>query len=642
MQQTQALIPSNPPAAVPLLTRSGTVTLDNQSGEIFVAPDPDPPLQPRKLEPALRYNPIAIAQQYRGKIWQISGRITHLIMPFVLLLLWVWWDRRWGQEEKNRPRYAVRLREILTQLGPTTIKIGQALSTRPDLVSPMFLEELAKLQDELPPFDNQIAFEFIEQELGFPASEIYREISPQPIAAASLGQVYQAYLKTGEKVAVKVQRPHLEQLISLDMYIVRSLAAWAKKRFKRIRSDLVGIVEEFASKLYEEMDYNNEGQNAERFLELYHHPTIYAPKIYWNYTGRRVLTMEWIDGIKLTNLDKMRVAGLDGRKLIEAGVNSSLKQLLEHGFFHADPHPGNLLAMADGRLAYLDFGMMSSVLPHQRYGLLKAIVHLVNRDFSGLAQDYVELGFLTPETDLGPIIPALNHVFAEAIGASVAELNFKSITDKLSAVMYEYPFRVPAYYALIIRSLVSLEGIAISLDPNFKVLSMAYPYVAGRLLTDPAPELRISLRDLLFNEGQFRWNRLENLLRNASASEDFDLQDSLEKALDFIFSERGSFLRERLVDVIFAANPSGSTGVDHLQRVWTLLSQNPAFQPLELLPAVAKLVVKPEAQQLGRQLASRWFQRSAAQLIRQILLPDSQPASAPLPHTPPRSLAKSA
>ncbi|MFQ3613580.1 MAG: AarF/ABC1/UbiB kinase family protein [Cyanobacteriota bacterium] len=595
--------------------------------------------QPVVSEPTLRYDPEQLAKQYQGRWDLVLRRLFQLISPFLGLLAWVFWDRWRGVELKNRPQHAARLREILTELGPTAIKIGQALSTRPDLVSPLFLEELAKLQDELPPFDNKIAFDLIESEIGQPLGSIYREITPNPIAAASLGQVYQAYLHTGEKVAVKVQRPDLIGRISLDMYIIRGLAIWAKQTFRRIRSDLVGIVEEFATRLYEEMDYTQEGRNAERFLQLYRHPSIYAPKIYWDYTRTKVLTMEWIDGTKLTQLDKITAAGLDGRHLIEIGVNCSLKQLLENGFFHADPHPGNLLAMADGRLAYIDFGMMSTIQPHQRYGLIKAIVHLVNRDFVGLAQDYVDLEFLSSDTDLNPIIPALEAVFAEAMGSSVAQMNFKSMTDKLSGVMYDFPFRVPAYYALIIRSLLTLEGIAISLDPNFKVLSVAYPYVAQRLLSDPAPELRVSLRELLFNQGQFRWNRLENLLRNAGNSEDFDLQGSLEKALDFIFSERGAFLRDRLVDVIFSS-PGSQTGsttqptsdtMEHLQRLWELLSGNPAFQPMQLVPVVAKVATKPEAQQLGRQLASRWLQRSAARLIRDLLLPDADPNDSPQP-----------
>ncbi|MCF2971776.1 AarF/ABC1/UbiB kinase family protein [Synechococcus sp. Nb3U1] len=619
--------------STPIATQHSLVSA--AAGSLVPSTSPGSRSQPVPSEPALRYDPEQLAKQYRGRWDLVLRRLFQLVSPFVGLLAWIFWDRWRGVELKNRPKHAARLRKILTELGPTAIKIGQALSTRPDLVSPLFLEELAKLQDELPPFDNQIAFDLIESEIGLPVDKIYRQITPNPIAAASLGQVYQAYLHTGEKVAVKVQRPDLVGRISLDMYIIRGLAVWAKQTFRRIRSDLVGIVEEFAARLYEEMDYTQEGHNAERFLQLYRHPSIYAPKIYWDYTRTKVLTMEWIDGTKLTQLDKITAAGLDGRHLIEIGVNCSLKQLLENGFFHADPHPGNLLAMADGRLAYIDFGMMSTIQPHQRYGLIKAIVHLVNRDFVGLAQDYVDLEFLSPDTDLTPIIPALEAVFAEAMGSSVAQMNFKSMTDKLSGVMYDFPFRVPAYYALIIRSLLTLEGIAISLDPNFKVLSVAYPYVAQRLLSDPAPELRVSLRELLFNQGQFRWNRLENLLRNATNSEDFDLQGSLEKALDFIFSERGAFLRERLVDAIFSS-PGSQTGspaqptsdtMEHLQRLWELLSGNPTFQPMQLFPVVAKVATKPEAQQLGRQLASRWLQRSAARLIRDLLLPDAEEPS---------------
>lgn len=268
--------------------------------------------------------------------------------------------------------------------------------------------------------------------------------------------------------------------------------------------------------------------------------------------------MEWIEGTKLTDIQKVQAKGINATHLVEVGVQCSLRQLLEYGFFHADPHPGNLLAMDNGQLAYLDFGMMSHIKPYQRYGLIEAVVHLVNRDFESLAHDYVKLDFLQPDTDLSLIIPALSQVFGNALGASVAELNFKSITDQMSAMMYEFPFRVPAYYALIIRSMVTLEGIAIGIDPNFKVLSKAYPYVAKRLLTDPSQELQTSLKNLLFQNGNFRWNRLENLLRNAKDSQDYDIDRVLNQATEFLFSERGLFIREYLIDeAIHAADSLG-------------------------------------------------------------------------------------
>jgi predicted unusual protein kinase regulating ubiquinone biosynthesis (AarF/ABC1/UbiB family) len=606
---------------------------------------------------ALRYDPVAIDLQYRKAPLTVLRRILNIAIPCVSFAFGLWWTRARGRDAVNDRRRAIQLRQILTKLGPAYIKVGQALSTRPDLVPPIYLEELSLLQDQLPPFPNELAFQFIEEELGDRPEAIYAELTESPVAAASLGQVYKGKLKTGETVAVKVQRPGLARTIALDIYILRRLAQWAQNNIKQVRSDLVAIMDEFGNRIFEEMDYAHEGHNAERFAELYGHlPDIYIPRIYWQYTGRRVLTMEWITGTKLTNMEAIRAQGVDPSHLIEVGVQCSLRQLLEHGFFHADPHPGNLLARPDGKLAYLDFGMMSEVKPHQRYGLIEAVVHLVNRDFVGLAHDYVKLEFLTPDTDLTPIIPALTNVFNNALGASVAELNFKSITDQLSALMYEYPFRVPAYYALIIRSLVTLEGIAINVDPEFKVLSKAYPYVSKRLLSDPAPELRASLKDLLFKDGSFRWNRLENLLRNAAKNPDYDLNKVLDQALEFLFSERGDFIRERLVDEIVKAidaygrrtldtvaysvrerlglvdskKPSVTTvenaqTAEHLKRIWEILQDTPGFDPMQLVPLVPQLLMKPETQRMGQKIAGGLAQRAIARLIREALLRDDAP-----------------
>lgn len=653
--ETPPLQPVNPAPSTSVTVISETVTSDD-SPEFSRGP---------------RYDPDAIADYYRYRFLQVAGRLLTIIWMFVTFALGLKWDQQQGLNEARQRKRAAQLRQMLTQLGPAFIKVGQALSTRPDLVPPIYLEELAKLQDQLPPFPNAVAYQFIEEELGAPPSEIYAELSPEPLAAASLGQVYKGKLKTGEIVAVKVQRPGLAESIALDIYILRTLAIWTKKTFKRLRSDLVAIMDEFGMRIYEEMDYSQEGRNAERFAELYGHlKDIYIPKIYWAYTERRVLTMEWVNGTKLTNLEAVQAQGIDASYLIEIGVQCSLRQLLEHGFFHADPHPGNLLASPDGKLVYLDFGMMSEVKPYQRYGLLEAVVHLVNRDFAGLAHDYVKLEFLTPDTDLTPIIPALGNVFSDALGASVAELNFKSITDQLSALMYEYPFRVPAYYALIIRSLVTLEGIAIHVDPEFKVLSKAYPYVAKRLLTDPAPELRSSLRDLLFQDGNFRWNRLENLLKNARHSDDYDVSQLLNQALEFLFSQRGDFIRDHLVtelvkslDIVSRnamANARAVIGewfgfqssqpmrteteqqkLDNIKRIWSILNETPGFDPMSLLSLIPQLIVKPELQQMGQEVVGGLTQRVVARLIRDLLVSEEiepispeTPAPAPLPSLP--------
>ncbi|MGB3691392.1 MAG: AarF/ABC1/UbiB kinase family protein [Spirulinaceae cyanobacterium] len=615
--------------------------------------NPDLPPSPPQVSTVERYDPNFIKQHYRRRPLKVLGRAVAIVAPFLSFGIKLWLDKITGQVAKKRQKRAIRLREVITSLGPTYIKIGQALSTRPDLLPPTYLEELVKLQDQLPPFPNEVAFQLIEEELGKHPHEIFEQLSPDPVAAASLGQVYKGKLKTGEDVAVKVQRPDLIERVALDIYLMRNLAEWAQNNIKRVRSDLVGITDELAARIYEELDYSLEGRNAEHFAELYDYlPEIYIPQIYWDYTAKRVLTMEWIVGTKLTNLEAIQAQGIDAAYLVEVGVECSLRQLLEHGFFHADPHPGNLLATPDGKLAYLDFGMMSTIKPHQRYGLIEAVVHLVNRDFESLARDYVNLEFLTPDTDLRPIVPALAGVFNNALGASVAELNFKSITDQMSDVMYEFPFRVPAYYALIIRSMVTLEGIAINIDPNFKVLSKAYPYIAKRLLTDPSEELRSSLRDLLFQDGSFRWNRLENLLRNARSSQDYDFANVLNQAIDFLFSSRGDFIRDRLTNEIVKALDTlgrrswfnfssglrqqigmavqetppdlegNSQSLEHIKRIWGILQETPGFEANTVLNLIPKLLAKPETQAMGQKIASGLAQRAAARLIRQWLLED--------------------
>ncbi|MBT9316578.1 ABC1 kinase family protein [Leptothoe spongobia] len=625
-----------------------------QTASAFSSLNDRPASPAQSVDNLLIYDPIAIAQYYRTRPIKIFLRLVELVWTFIGFGLGLLWDRQIGSQKKNEAKRAAQLREVLTKLGPAYIKIGQALSTRPDLVPPTFMAELVKLQDQIPPFPNEVAFRLIQEDLGQTPDNIYAEISPDPVAAASLGQVYKGKLKTGEDVAIKVQRPGLTAQITRDIYLLRRMAQWACNHLSVVRSDLVSIMDEFGTRIFEEMDYNHEGENAQLFESLYGYiPEIIVPQIYTELTARRVLTMEWINGTKLTEPEILESKGLSATEIVEIGVQCSLRQLLEHGFFHADPHPGNLLVTDDGKLAYLDFGMMCNVESYQRYGLIEAIVHMVNRDFDGLANDYVKLEFLTPETDLNPIIPALASVFNNALGASVAELNLKSITDEFSALMYEYPFRVPAYYALIIRSLVTLDGIAISVDPNFKVLSKAYPYVAKRLLTDPSPELRQSLQELLFKDGDFRWNRLENLLRNARDSKDYDLEKVLQQTIDYLFSERGDHIRDHIADELAksldqfgyslvkrlqtvvtrasSVQPSPkatSTPMakewEHISRIMGLLGETKGMNGGTIVKFVPQVLTKPETQKMGQRVARNLAQRAAARLLRTIFLPTAK------------------
>ncbi|ELS32145.1 MULTISPECIES: ABC1 kinase family protein [Pseudanabaena] len=602
-----------------------------------------------------RYDINAIANYYRNQPLRVWWRCIVIFVPLIWLFLRLRFSAKSSTAELKK--LAIESRKLLTRLGPAFIKIGQALSTRPDIVPPVFMDELAELQDQLPPFPNEIAFQFIRDALGADPLDVYAEISDNPIAAASLGQVYKGKLKTGELVAIKVQRPDIAAGIALDMYILRGIATWLKKTFKFVRTNLAAILDEFASRIFEEMDYTFEGQNAEKFAKYYGElEGIYVPKIYWQYTAKRVLTMEWIEGIKLTNVEKVKESGFDSRHIIEVGVQCSLRQLLDYGYFHADPHPGNLLVMGDGKLAYLDFGMMSEVSAEQRFGLIEAIVHLVNRDFAALSKDYVRLGFLTEDIDFTAIVPALSEVFNPPEGQSLTQMDFKDMTDQLSQIMYDYPFQVPAYYALIIRSLVTLEGIAFSVDPNFKVLAVAYPYVANRLLNDSAPELRMALKDLLFRDGEFRWNRLENLLSNAQTNPDYDLSGTLDKGIDFLLSDRSEFMHDRIIDEIvkgievetskrlperlrssligdIVADPQikatiaktdTPSSLDYIARLWSILQKDNAISPTEILPLATRILSKRQTLTLGRDVISKLAQRSLVRAVREMLLRDER------------------
>jgi predicted unusual protein kinase regulating ubiquinone biosynthesis (AarF/ABC1/UbiB family) len=653
----RAAVFGSDPMAPPAPTEPSIQAPSDPQAPVNASPSANPTELNDFLEAAglLEYDPAAITRIYAGHPQRLARRLRQTLIPISLYLVGVGVDRFLGRlKEPERARARAReCAELLAQLGPAFIKAGQALSTRPDIIPPVLLEELAQLQDQLPGFDSGLAMACIEEDLGAPVDEIYAALEREPISAASLGQVHRGVLPDGQRVAVKVQRPGLREQITLDLYIVRNIAAWLNKNVGLIRSDLVALIDELGKRVFEEMDYLNEAANAEKFAELHrHNPRIAVPKIHHQATSRRVLTMEWIDGVKLTNLEKVRAIGVDPDDMVQVGVNCSLQQLLEHGFFHADPHPGNLLALADGRLAYLDFGMMSEVSRESRTGLIQAVVHLVNRDFTSLSQDFVKLGFLSEQVNLEPIVPAFEGVFGQALEMGVSRMDFKAVTDDLSGVMYRFPFRVPPYYALIIRSLVTLEGIALSVDPNFKILGAAYPYFARRLMEDPDPELRQSLREMLYDGDEFRWERLESLIGSASLQDQLDLDGLLDQVLDFLFSPKGGMLRQQLVDAVVKRMddlawrttlrlgrqmpqrllPPGlrerpqplNTGplmdLEPIRQLVAILKNLPGFQSQLLFKRLPRVLGEPELRRMGLEVARGLAERSMVHLVRDLLV----------------------
>jgi len=422
--------------------------------------------------------------------------------------------------ERNQEKQAVWLKEKLIELGPTFIKIGQAMGTRADLLPLPFVTELGSLVDQVPPFPNDIAFARIERELGKKINEVYSEFELDPVAAASLGQVYRARLHSGEEVAVKVQRPNLEAIIKGDVAILKRVARFAE-RYPQLNenADWAGMLREFDVTIHEEMDYAAEGHNADRFRENFKNWTnVYVPKIFWNATTSKVLTMEFIHGTKVIDLEAQHRLGVAPEKVNRLLIKTYLKQLLEDGFFHADPHPGNLLVMPDGRLAFFDFGMVGRITPELQAKMIDAFFHVVGRDPQGIAQDLIDLDFLKPGTNPNVVRPVVEKMFEFHLNLKLKDVNFKELTYDLADVMYDYPFRLPSNFTYIMRALMTLEGIGIVTDPEFNFFETAKPFAKEFMLRREGKDFRKMFVNKLMGrdpDGKIDWNRTWKLAKMA-------------------------------------------------------------------------------------------------------------------------------
>jgi len=417
------------------------------------------------------------------------------IWGFVLSLMFRIWryNKSWSypggiteaKQAQRRTAQAIWIRETFLDLGPTFIKVGQLFSTRADLFPSEYVEELSKLQDKVPAFSYEQAVAIVEKDLGKKIPELYKSFDPIPLAAASLGQVHKATLHSGEEVVVKVQRPALRQLFNIDLQILKGIARFFQNHPEWGRGrDWLGIYEECCRILWEEIDYLNEGSNADTFRRNFRgYDWVKVPRVYWRYTSPRVVTLEYIPGIKISHYEALEAAGLDRKELAQMGARAYLQQLLNDGFFHADPHPGNIAVSAEGSLIFYDFGMMGRIKSNIREQLMETLFGIAQKDADRVVTSLVELGALAPTDDMGPVRRSVQYMLDHFMDKPFENQSVAAISEDLYEIAYDQPFRFPATFTFVMRAFSTLEGVGKGLDPEFNFMEVARPF-AMQIMTE--------------------------------------------------------------------------------------------------------------------------------------------------------------
>ncbi|MEH2292709.1 ABC1 kinase family protein [Nostoc sp.] len=435
-------------------------------------------------------------QAYRWNRENYSSRRRFVdIWSFVLTLMFKLWlyNKSWSyaggvtevKQAARRKTQAIWIRNTLLDLGPTFIKVGQLFSTRADIFPGEYVEELAKLQDKVPAFSYEQVEATIEKELGKKIPELFHNFEPIPLAAASLGQVHKAVLYTGESVVVKVQRPGLKKLFEIDLQILKGITRYFQNHPKWGRGrDWLGIYEECCRILWEEIDYLNEGRNADTFRRNFRgYDWVNVPRIYWRYATSRVLTLEYLPGIKISQYEALEAAGLDRKAIARQGAQAYLIQLLNSGFFHADPHPGNIAVSASGALIFYDFGMMGRIKANVREGLMQTLFGIAQKDGDRVVQSLIDLGAIAPTDDISPVRRSVQYMLDHFMDKPFENQSVAAISDDLYEIAYNQPFRFPATFTFVMRAFSTLEGVGKGLDPEFNFMEVAKPY-AMQLMTD--------------------------------------------------------------------------------------------------------------------------------------------------------------
>ena len=400
---------------------------------------------------------------------------------------------------------AGRLRMAFEELGPTFVKLGQILSVRPDLLSENYIEEFKKLQDEVPPFSAEEAKKEIEAQLGKRVEQLFSFFDATPIASASIAQVHRAMTNTHEQVIVKIQRPNIQDAIDTDLRILSDLAKLIERNIQDgylFAPSL--IVSEFAKTIRRELDFYREGQNIERFHRNFRDDeTVHIPKVYWELTTNRILTMEFIDGIKISEIDALEAAGLDKKKIAINGAQVVLKQIFEHGFFHADPHPGNIFVLPNNVIAPLDFGMVGSLDQEQMEAVGALLTAFVKKDVDKIISVLVDLGIMENMLDIRNLKMDLSDFLDRYYQVPLYQMDMGKILNEMITIMRNYHIHLPGELTLMGKALVTEESVGRALDPEFDMVTLAKPYVGKMMIRKMDP--RKHLQDLAGTLDEFAY-----------------------------------------------------------------------------------------------------------------------------------------
>jgi ubiquinone biosynthesis protein len=400
---------------------------------------------------------------------------------------------RFSSAEILQATPAERVRMVIEELGPTFIKLGQILSTRSDIIPVQFIKQLEKLQDTVPPTDFSLIQAQVEQELRKPLKEVFPTFDPVPVASASLGQVHVATLPNGEEVAVKVFRPGVDKLIEVDLDILLELAALAERRTEWGRFyGVLSLAQEFADTLRNEQNYEQEGQNIDRYRLMFAGVDyVCIPKVYWETTTRRVLTMERIQGIKITDTAALEAAGLDRKKIARRNIAILLRSVLHEGFFHADPHAGNFMIMPNEVIAMMDFGIMGHLDHAERLGLVHLFVGMFRGETEHAVEALSDLGIATQAADKRNLTRDLDRLRLRYYGLDLEKIRARSFVEDLMGVAFAHRLKMPSNLVLVFKTIAMLEGISLQLDPDINVFNELEPYVRDALLELHSPINRL-------------------------------------------------------------------------------------------------------------------------------------------------------